>query len=85
VRAAAPAAAVTPPRVPAPGAAAAAVAKRGRAVNLPASVREPSRAPLEEKPIEVSGEKLARALAGLLVEKQVITLGELMERVAREG
>ena len=80
-------AAATPLKVPAAAPGGAGAQKRGRAAGplpTPTPVR-PVQGPLEEKPINVSAEKLARALAGLLLEKKVITLGELMERVAREG
>lgn len=40
--------------------------------------------PLPEKAITVDGDKLARALAGLLVEKNVLSLDEIMKRVARQ-
>jgi hypothetical protein len=87
------------PGVPAPAGAMAApsatgasasATKRGRAggggMPTPAPIRlAPSTGPLEEKPINISPDKLARALAGLLIEKKVITLGELMDRVGREG
>ncbi len=66
-----------------PGAGAA--AKRGRAAHVePAMGRGPA-APLEARPLNVNPEKLVKALSGLLVEKKIITLSELMDRVAREG
>jgi type IV pilus assembly protein PilB len=75
-------------RPPAPAAPAAAPggasAKRGRAANVMGASVDYA-APLEPKQLNVSPDKLVRALAGLLVEKDVITLSELMERVAREG
>ena len=61
--------------------------KRGRATGAlatPLPVR-PIQAHLEEKPINIGPDKLARALAGVLLEKKVITLEELMNRVGREG
>jgi type II secretory ATPase GspE/PulE/Tfp pilus assembly ATPase PilB-like protein len=61
-----------------------AAAKRGRASHVHSTAVDHS-VPLEAKPIDVSPDKLARALAGLLVEKDVITLSELMDRVARES
>jgi hypothetical protein len=58
--------------------------KRGRAGASPAAAPE-HKEPLPARTLDVSGEKLARALAGLLVERQIISLAELMEYVAREG
>jgi len=68
---------------------AAAAQKRGKAYSTmatpaPAPLRF-AQGPLEEKPIDVSPDKLARAIAGLLLEKKVISLSELMDRVGREG
>ncbi len=68
---------------------AAAAQKRGKAYSTmqtpaPAPLRF-AQGPLEEKPINVSPDKLARAIAGLLLEKKVISLSELMDRVGREG
>ena len=86
-REAAPGPAAAALKVPAAPPGGAAAQKRGRAAGplpTPTPVR-PVQGPLEERPINVSAEKLARALAGLLLEKKVITLGELMERVGREG
>jgi hypothetical protein len=92
-RAAAAAAAVTRPKratdtpaEPPPSAAApegGASAKRGRAAHVPGALSVDLGAPLEPRQLEVNSDRLARALAGLLVEKNVITLSELMERVAR--
>ncbi len=67
------------------GQATGASAKRGRAAHVGGALTVDHSAPLEAKPIDIDPEKLAKALAGLLIEKNVITLNELMERVAREG
>jgi hypothetical protein len=89
--AATPAAREAPAAAPLRGSAAppggAAAQKRGRAGG-PLPTPLPTHAvqrPLEERPIAIDPSKLARALAGLLVEKKLITLAELMERVGREG
>jgi type II secretory ATPase GspE/PulE/Tfp pilus assembly ATPase PilB-like protein len=59
-------------------------AKRGRAVPVgPSPLMPDLSAPLEPRQIDVDTEKLVQALVGLLVEKQVVTLGEVMDRVAR--
>jgi len=82
--------------VPTPAVGPASAQKRGRAggagpghaPSAPAAAflpSKPSTGPLEEKPIDISTDKLVRALAGVLLEKKVITLEELMERVGREG
>jgi hypothetical protein len=76
----------TPSRTPVPAGAAAGTAtpaKRGRAAAL--SFEKVSDQPLPARPIEVNAERLSRALAGLLIEKNVITLNELLDRVGREG
>jgi hypothetical protein len=75
------------PKPPAVPVGTASTQKRGRAggaLATPLPVR-PIQTHLEEKPINVSPDKLARALAGVLLEKKVITLEELMNRVGREG
>lgn len=59
------------------------LAKRGRAA--PQSFEKVSDQPLPPKPIEVNPERLSRAIAGLLIEKKVITLNELLDRVGREA
>ncbi len=71
------------PAAASPGAGAA--AKRGRAAHVEPSMRRASTAPLEARPLNVNPEKLVKALSGLLVEKKIITLSELMDRVARES
>jgi len=60
-------------------------AKRGRAAHVGGALSVDHTAPLEPKPIDIDPEKLVKALAGVLIEKNVMTLNELMERVAREG
>ncbi len=60
-------------------------AKRGRAAHVGGALSVDHSAVLEAKPIDVDPEKLARALAGLLVEKNLISLSELMDRVTRES
>jgi type IV pilus assembly protein PilB len=78
-----PLAADTPAKAGALGAAGPS-AKRGRASPVgPAPLLPDVSAPLEPRQIDVDTEKLVQALVGLLVEKQVVTLSEVMDRVAR--
>jgi MshEN domain len=73
-------------RSPAPGLpVAGASTKRGRAAHVGGALSVDHSTMLEAKPIDVDPDKLARALAGLLVEKNLISLSELMDRVARES
>ena len=82
----APASPATTPATPAvPAAPGSAAAKRGRAAHVEAPAHDADVGPLPARPLDVSPEKLIRALSGLLLEKKMITLGELMERVARES
>jgi MshEN domain len=62
---------------------AAIASKRGRGAHVYGS-RETVQLPLEPKKLEIDTDKLVRALSGLLVEKNVIELNELMDRVARD-
>ncbi len=73
-----------PATAPVQAASSGAAAKRGRAAHVGGSLTVDQAGPLEAKPINVNPDKLARALAGLLMEKDIISLGELMDRVARE-